>query len=183
MGLRGRSQFLDKNCFFVTTTCYRWYKLLEMDVCKDIVVKSISHLNNKYNSEVLGYVIMPNHIHFILYFKETNQLSNWMRDLKKFTAVMIRKELGNSGETDLVELLRVNGLRNQVFKIWQDRFDDLFLESTELLEDKLEYIHMNPLQAHWSLVDSPEKYKYSSAGFYDLGLQTPLTVVDYRKYF
>ncbi len=42
---------------------------------------------------------------------------------------------------------------------------------------------MNPLQEHWSLVDSPEKYEYSSAAFYDLGRQTPLPVVDYRNYF
>ena len=50
-------------------------------------------------------------------------------------------------------------------------------------EDKLEYIHMNPLQEHWSLVDSPEKYRYSSAAYYELGQPTPLAVVDYRTYF
>lgn len=183
MGLRGRTQYLDKNCFFVTTTCYKWYKLLEMNACKDIVTESILFLNDKYKTDVLGYVIMPNHIHLVLYFKKLNQLSNWMRDLKKFTAVMIRKEIENCGWVDMLEKLRLDEPRGQVFKIWQDRFDDLFLESTELLEDKLEYIHMNPLQEHWSLVDRPEKYEYSSARFYDLGVHTTLPVVDYRDYF
>src|SRR6478735_4312150 len=83
MGLRGRNQFLDEECFFVTTTCYNWYKLLEMETCKLIVSESINFLNDKYFAATLGYVIMPNHIHLILYFKKGNQLSNWMRDLKK----------------------------------------------------------------------------------------------------
>ena len=66
MGLRGRSQFLDKNCFFLTTTCYQWYKLLELDACKELFIKSVVSLNDKYKSEILGYVIMPNHIQFYI---------------------------------------------------------------------------------------------------------------------
>jgi len=183
MGLRGRTLFLDKNCFFVTTTCYKWYHLLAMDSCKDVVIESMKFLNTKYKADLLGYVIMPNHIHLIIFFKVKNELSNWMRDMKKFTAVMIRKEIEATGQLEVVEKLRVQGPKKQVFKIWEDRFDDLFLESTDLLEVKLEYIHMNPLQEHWSLVDRPEKWKYSSAGFYELGEKGLIDVADYREYF
>ncbi|MEQ8363311.1 MAG: transposase [Cyclobacteriaceae bacterium] len=183
MGLRGRTQFLDQNCFFVTTTCYKWYHLLAMDSCKDIIVESMKFANSKYETDILGYVIMPNHMHLIIYFRRRNELSNWMRDMKKFTAVMIRKEIEKSGQLEVLESLRVQGPKKQVFKIWEDRFDDLFLESTNLLEIKLDYIHLNPLQEHWSLVDVPEKWKYSSASFYELGQQGVLPVTDYREYF
>jgi len=74
MGLRGRNQFLDEECFFVTTTCYNWYHLLQMEVCKLTISESINFLNNKYTAATLGYVIMPNHIHLILYYLQCRQV-------------------------------------------------------------------------------------------------------------
>jgi putative transposase len=182
MGLRGRNQFLEEECFFVTTTCRNWYHLLEMDSCKQIVSDSFNFLNNKYKVATLGYVIMPNHLHMILYFKKGNQLSNWMRDLKKFTSVMIRQEIEKSGDLKLLEKLRAPE-HGQVFKVWEDRFDDLFLRSKELLEIKLNYIHMNPLQEHWNLVKRPEDWPHSSAMFYELNQLPAVIVTDYREFY
>jgi putative transposase len=182
MALRGRTNFLDEECFFVTTTCYNWYHLLATDACRQIVSNSINFLNKKYESVALGYVIMPNHIHLIIYFNKTNQLSNWMRDLKKFTSVMIRQEIEKSGNLELLEKLRVIEMK-QVFKVWQDRFDDVYLSSKNVLETKLEYIHTNPLQEHWNLVSRPEFWSDSSALFYELGKQPKVTITDYRDLF
>ncbi|MFN6090271.1 MAG: REP-associated tyrosine transposase [Cyclobacteriaceae bacterium] len=182
MALRGRNSFLDEECFFITTTCYKWYHLLEMEPCKITVSESINFLNTKYVAATLGYVIMPNHIHLILYFKNGNQLSNWMRDLKKFTSVMVRQQIEKSGNIELLERLRVPE-KKQVFKVWQDRFDDVYLANKKILETKLNYIHTNPMQAHWSLATSPEKWPYSSAMFYELGKQPIVRVLDYREFF
>lgn len=93
MGLRDRTLYPEADCFFVTTTCYKWYHLLAMDSCKEIVADSINFLNEKYVSSLLGYVHMPNHIHLILFFKNANLISDWMRDLKKFTSVKIRQQI------------------------------------------------------------------------------------------
>ena len=139
-------------------------------------------LRKKYDSGVLGYVIMPNHIYLIIYFKKLNKLSAWMRDMKKFTSVMIRREIERKNPGDL-EKLRIEGKRDQVFKIWEDRFDDVYLADKKLLEVKLEYIHSNPLQEHWSLVVLPEQYPFSSAGFYELSIQPKVDVTDYLEYF
>jgi hypothetical protein len=43
------------------------------------------------------------------------------------------------------------------------------MDSPEKLEQKLEYIHFNPLQERWNLVKSPEDYYWSSARFYEEG--------------
>ena len=134
MALRGRSEFLDEECFFVTTTCYKWH-LLEMESCKLTIRESINFLNTKYIAVTRGYVIMPNHIHLILYFKKGNQLSNWMRDLKKFTSVMIRQQIEKSGNIELLEKLRVPE-KKQVFKVWQDRFDDVYLSKKKSFGDE-----------------------------------------------
>lgn len=55
MGLRDRTLYQDKNCFFVTTTCYKWYHLLAMDVCKDIVIESMKFVNKNM---MLKYLAM-----------------------------------------------------------------------------------------------------------------------------
>ncbi len=95
-----------------------------------------------------------------------------MRDLKKFCAFEIRKYL-ESSKNSMLNLIRIENDK-QVFKVWEDRFDDVWIGNKELLEIKLEYIHQNPLQSHWNLSEYPENYRYSSAAFY---LGTPDNVV------
>ncbi|MEZ4902491.1 MAG: hypothetical protein R2822_12440 [Spirosomataceae bacterium] len=70
-----------------------------------------------------------------------------------------------------------------MFKLWQDRFDDVFIKSKEMIESKLLYIHNNPLQEHWNLVTQPELYPYSSAMYYELDQQRALEVTHYQEYF
>ncbi len=86
------------------------------DSCKRIVADSINFLNQKYASFLLGYVIMLNHIHLILFFKNGNRLSDWMRDLKKFTSVKIRQQIEGDGDYALLGSLRIT-YRKQVFKV------------------------------------------------------------------
>jgi len=87
-----------------------------------------------------------------------------------------------SGDIDLLEKLRVLE-KKQVFKVWQDRFDDVYLANKKLLETKLDYIHTNHLQEHWNLVSKPEDWLHSSAMFYELCRQPIVTVTDYREFF
>jgi len=104
-----------------------------------------------------------------------------MRDLKKFCAFEVRKHL-EANEDPLLNLIRIKS-EKQVFKIWEDRFDDVWLGSRELLEIKLEYIHQNPLQSHWNLSEYPENYKYSSAAFYLANPENVVRIIDYRDIF
>ncbi|WP_343523164.1 transposase [Pedobacter sp.] len=181
MGLRNRNLFLEKKCFFVTTSCYKHIKLLQDNCCKLIIVNSLNFIAVKYQISILGYVIMPNHFHVLLYFNEENKLSDTMRDLKKFCAFEIRKYL-EADKSPLLNLIRIEN-EKQVFKVWNDRFDDVWIGSKELLEIKLEYIHQNPLQSHWNLCEYPEDYNYSSAAFY-LGKQDSIVkLTDYRDVF
>jgi putative transposase len=181
MGLRNRKLFLEKKCFFVTTSCYKHLKLLESSSCKLIIANSLNFIALKYKISILGYVIMPNHIHVLFYFNEENKLSDSMRDLKKFCAFEIRKYLEFS-ESSLLNLIRIENDK-QVFKVWEDRFDDVWIGSKELLETKLEYIHQNPLQSHWNLSEYPENYKYNSAAFYLGNLENVVDLTDYRDIF
>lgn len=174
--------FKDEQCFFVTTTCHNWLKLLASDTACDIVTGSLNFLTSKYQCHILGYVIMPNHLHLILYFPNENKLSEFMRDFKKFTSVKLRQLVEANNEPNKVEQLRYEH-REQKFKVWMDRFDDVCITSADMLRVKLEYIHNNPLQAHWQLVAVPEAYTYSSAGFYESVDTGKVLITNYAEFF
>jgi putative transposase len=146
----------------------------------DLICDALSFTADKFDADILGYVIMPNHVHLIIYFKKENHLSAFMRDFKKFTAFQIRKKMESENQSDLLSTLKYDR-RDQKFKIWMDRFDDVHLESTYVVEQKLDYIHDNPVKKEFC--DYPEDYLYSSAAFYEKGTEGKLKVVHYRDYF
>ncbi len=77
---------------------------------------------------------MPNHIHLILYFSEGSKRIDFMRDFKKFTSTKIRQEIEAHQPKKLANLVYQKD--HQIFKVWQDRFDELYLASRELLVTK-----------------------------------------------
>jgi putative transposase len=103
-----------------------------------------------------------------------------MRDFKKYTAAKILQEIKQSQPEQLETLLYQQ--YSQKFKVWQDRFDEVYLESKTLLEVKLDYIHNNPIQSHWNLAKKPSDYSYSSAMFYEKGMQNNILVEHYMDF-
>ena len=180
MGLRDRYLYHDRQIFFITTTCYRWLSLLSIGGGFKTVSQSLKFCCNKYEANILGYVLMPNHLHFIIHFHEGSKRIDFMRDFKKFTSTKIRKEV-EAHHPELLESLRYHK-KNQVFKVWQDRYDEVYLEGRKLLEIKLDYIHNNPLQDKWALVKSAEDYLHSSAGFYETGVNNIIAIKHYVDY-
>ena len=181
MSLRNRTLNHKYNVFFITTTCYKFMKLLAVGNSFQIVSESLVFCNHKYNVQLLGYVIMPNHIDLLLHFDKNEHRSDYMRDFKKFTATKIRQEVERIHPKHL-DKLRYS-TRSQVFKIWQDRFDEFGIETKEIFEQKLDYIHNNPLQGKWFLAKETHLYKYSSANFYETGNNTDLEVKHYLNFF
>ena len=72
---------------------------------------------------------------------------------------------------------------NRVFKVRNQRFHEKPIVSKEMLEEVLDYIHLNPLHGQWNLVEHPEDYAYSSALFYEKGNNSKLAEHHYLDYF
>ncbi|MDP8205724.1 MAG: transposase [Candidatus Electryonea clarkiae] len=154
MGLRLLGQE-DCSCFFVTTSFYEHRKLCNNPGVKEKLAESLKFCLEKTNSDIIGYVFMPSHIHLLILI-EGKLLSNFMRDFKKFTAQQSLKHLQIDG------------------KIWQDRFDRVAIWSIKILKVKLNYIHNNPVKA--GLAELPENWRWSSAGDYYCDRKGPLPV-------
>ena len=178
MPTRNRTRLKEFKCFFITTTCINWLNLLQpiperIDILSGeklpalnyypLLYDSLNFVNAKYKTHIVAYVFMSNHIHLILYFEDENWLSEYMRDFKKYTSGEIRRAIDKEKLQGLLDLTRYNH-RNQKFKIWMDRFDDVIINSRKIMISKLNYIHNNPIRK--DLVLYPTEYIHSSAGFY-----------------
>ena len=187
MGLRGRSGFgRDGLTFFVTTTVVHFAKIFtDGEMYYEILAASLNHQFQEHKAKLLAYVFMPSHLHFIVTLPEGESLSDFMRDFKKFTSTRVRQQLEQERKDQLLMTLRRNarGKRNQVFKLWMDRFDDLIIENDKTLIIKMNYIHYNPVKA--GLTSRAEEWKYSSAQDY-LGRKNgplPVCVIGLRTDF
>jgi len=163
MSTRKRHMFSEYNCFFITTTFKDWIPLLINDNYYNIICESLDFCLDKYNADLIAYVLMPDHIHLIVYFNKETNVSGFMRDFKKYSSVRIRKNLEEEKKVNIIEQLVFNKY-GQKFKVWQNRFDAVLIKSKEVLLTKMEYIHHNPVRK--GLVTQPVDWIYSSAGYY-----------------
>ena len=99
-----------------------------------------------------------------------NKLENIIRDLKSYTSISIRKlieskeKVGESRREWMLDLMLKAGLRNsnnKDFQFWQQHNHPIELSTNKLLDQKLDYIHDNPVIA--GFVESPEMWQFSSA--------------------
>ena len=131
---------------------------------------------------------MPNHIHFIVYQKESAaSLNKIISESKRFLAYEIVKRLKAKGKDELLKILesgvqlneRKKGKKHQVFRL---SFDAKPMGEKEV-EDALDYIHQNPVSGVWNLVPDFTKFQYSSASYYQLGGTSFYEITDYRAVF
>ena len=177
----------DKDCFyFVTFTCYKWLPLFSLTSIHDYMPEWIKHLYSR-GLILCGYVIMPNHLHFLIYQKPNSDgLNKIIGTGKRFIAYEIVKRLKAQNRFSILALLssgvRPNeqnlGKKHQVF---QPSFDAKLCDSSDMIEDVLDYMHHNPVGGKWSLVDEFPDYRFSSASFYEHGIHSILHVTDYRE--
>ena len=169
--------------YFVTTTAVGHAHLFRRDVIKRIIVDSLHYLRTTRQMKLFVFVIMPNHIHIIVQCSAECPLSDVIRDFKKFTARQIYHQFSAEQNNKVLEVLKQEGEKvKQEFKIWEDSFEARDVFSIEFLQQKMDYIHHNPCQPHWKLVDRPEQYLWSTAGFYSDGKPCVIPIDDIREF-
>lgn len=171
--------------YFITITCCRWHKLFDMTNGYDIVYKWFDYLKSKGHF-ISGYVIMPNHIHCLIAFRNTKgqSINSIIGNGKRFMAYEIIKRLEEQGRTELLgELASVvndtDRRRGKLHEVFEPSFDWKECISEKFIEQKLNYIHENPCRGEWNLASQPQDYLYSSAKYYITGEQGIYEVMSY----
>ncbi len=178
-----RNSRMDLNeVYFWTDSIKDWNPLLVHDEFKMIIIESLKNLVQRGKIVVYGYVIMPNHIHIVWEMISMNGKEMPHASFNKFTSHQFLKHLTVADKTLLVAYKEPKS-PERLHRFWQRDPLAVFINSKAMVEQKLEYIHTNPLQAHWNLVDMPEKYKWSSALFYEKGIDEFGFLTDYQEKF
>ena len=150
--------------YFWTATIHNWEKILFSDDFKETITGSLRYLSEQGLIDVFGFVIMPNHMHIIWRLNEMNGKETPSSSLLKYTAYQFKRMLPPE---ELVKF-KVSAV-NKEYEFWQRDSLAIELFTPEVANQKLEYIHLNPLGERWNLVDDPCDYEYSSAKFYETG--------------
>ena len=162
---------------FFTATILEWKHLLKPDKYKDIIIESLKFLSKDNRVDVFGFTIMPNHFHLLWKIKAPHKLSNVQRDFLKFTSQQIIKDL-EVHHPQVLEKFRVDAV-DRKHQIWERNPLSIPVYSRVVFEQKLDYIHHNPVQKKWKLIDEAVNYKYSTMSFYELGE----TIFDFVKHY
>ena len=110
---------------------------------------------------------MPDHVHALLYGGEEFKISQFMQVWKKTSSYRIRRFFSS-------ELTAYSGLIPEASPIWQPRFYDFNVESDNRFNQKIEYMHQNPVAA--KLTESALLWRWSSARFYELEEPVGVTI-------
>ena len=157
--------------FFITITCARWLPLFEKYNLQSVVYEWFDYLKNN-GHYVNAFVIMPDHFHAIISFTHTDKsINKIVGDGKRFMTYSILKKLKELGENTQLEALKsfvnkTDATRNKKHEVFEPSFDWKLLESDKFMEQKLDYIHNNPIRAKVVLTNDPIDYKHSSARQY-----------------
>lgn len=156
---------------FVTSTVIHWIDALSRPQYKDIVVESLNFCQQKKGLQLHAWVIMSNHVHFIVSARDGFQIADIMRDFKKFTSRKIVDAILNNVQesrrnwmTRMFHWAGTHNSSNEVFQFWQQDFHPIALDTRMKSNQRLRYLHENPVKA--GIVWEAQHYKYSSANDY-----------------
>ncbi len=157
--------------YFVTFSVVDWVDVFSRDVYREILTDSFNWCIKNKGLVIFAWVIMTNHTHLVVRRNGTYKLEEIFRDLKKFTSVRIideiRKSSVESRKKWMLKIFREKGqenTQNHSYQFWQHGNHPIECDSASIIDQKIDYLHNNPVKA--GFVEEPYHWKYSSAGDY-----------------
>ena len=151
---------------FVFFSVVGWINIFSRKQYKELFVESLKYCQENKGLVLHAWVLMTNHVHLIISSNE-NKLENIVRDLKKYTSKQIIKAVQvNNRESRKLWMLNIfsftgkNNNNNKEFQFWQQDYHPIELNTVEIMKQRLNYLHENPVRS--GLVWEPWHYKYSS---------------------
>ena len=153
---------------FFTATILEWKHLLAIDEMKAIIISSLNFLVEDGRVVIYGFVVMPNHVHIIWQIQDTHEKAKVQQSFLKYTAQQMKFGLLRTADNE-IESFKVKA-GDREYQFWERKPLSIDLWSRPVFLQKLNYLHNNPTHPHWKLCQYPEGYKYSSARFYEKGI-------------
>jgi REP element-mobilizing transposase RayT len=165
----------------MTASIIEWKHLFVTPEFALIPLNSFAWMQQQKRILLFAFVIMPSHLHAIIK-PVNNPIGAIVQQFSSFTAHEILKRLREDNQKDLLYLFqqRKRDPRHE-HSIWQD-IQAKNIYSIDFLQQKLEYIHQNPVAKEWKLAKDRADYPYSSAGYYDYGRKSIIEITDINEW-
>jgi len=149
---------------FLTCTIINWIPVFTRQDTFQIILNSFTYLQNEHHVKLYGYVILDNHIHWIA---QANNLQKEINRFKSYTAKMIVQYFKENKITRILDQFAFYKKKHKIdrnYQVWEEGSHPQLLQNNEMVIQKLEYIHNNPVNRGY--VDKPTDWSYSSARNY-----------------
>jgi putative transposase len=140
---RVKHYFEEGQYVHITTRTERAAFLLAPDAAKSIILSSLRAYEQKGFFRLLAYVVMDNHLHFVISVLNADGLAAALGRMKGWTSAQVQATTGCRGP------------------VWERRFDDNVIQSEQELRQVIDYLHHNPVRV--GLVKQATDYPWSSA--------------------
>lgn len=156
--------------YFVSFATVHWIDVFTREHYCNFILESLRYCQKEKGLIIYAWVIMPSHIHLIIGTDE-KPMQDILRDFKSFTSRGLKEEISNNMQESRKEWLlnaftkagKANG-NNIDWQFWQQQNHPIELSDNSILEQKLNYLHNNPVVARY--VEEPEYWIWSSAKDY-----------------
>jgi putative transposase len=160
---------------FLTFCCYHRQPLLGCPRRRDLFVQVLEQVRRRYQWAVIGYVVMPEHIHLLVSEPPQRQLSTAIQALKLGFARRVlaeQRRRRSNAQTELFE--------HSIQRVWQARYYDFNVCTARKRVEKLRYLHRNPVER--GLVEAPEQWRWSSFRAYAFRETGPVKLNDWSAH-
>ncbi len=155
----------DTNPYFITSTIVAWLPLLDNAEIAKIILSSLSFLQKENRITLYAYVIMKTHLHLVASSDDSR------KEIANFRSYTARKSIDyfeNHNRQDILQLLsqqELSSRKDREHQFWQEGVQPKRIYDSKIMEQKITYIHENPVRKGY--VEKPEDWLYSSAGAYE----------------
>lgn len=141
--------------YFLTFIVKDWRYIFDRHNRFEILADSLIHCQKHKGLKLHAYVFMLNHIHLIA---GSEDMIGFVRDFKKFTSKVLKQNIRLT-EPKLLKIFQ--NRKRDTYEFWERSNMPKIIETEKFLEQKIDYIHMNPVNKQY--VYSPEHWIWSSA--------------------
>jgi len=176
----------SEGLYFVSFAVVGWLDVFTRNEYKDLVLESLEFCQKNKGMEIHAWCIMTNHVHLIFRSIENQKPELLLGDFKRFTSRSVVKAIQENPKESRKEFLldyfkkeAEKSSNTTNFQFWRHDNKPIELWSNEVIQQKIDYIHNNPVEE--GIVFRPEDYKYSSAPDYagEKGLLDNVCVFQY----
>jgi putative transposase len=150
--------------YFITCTVVKWLPIFTRKPYFDLLLDALQFCRQHKGLKIYAFAILDNHLHLVV---AGDKLADIIRDFKSYTAKRLLARLEQDQKTWVLnqfQYYKQPAKTKSDYQVWQEGFHPQQIVSEEMLQQKIDYLHHNPVRA--GLVERPEDWVYSSARDY-----------------